>query len=73
MRAYLTSEEKVERAEMIERVEAYAKRERLEIVFSAGHRFYDVIFYDSLKGSYYNKSTDLSLSDQELAKYGLGV
>lgn len=51
--------------------ERYAKRERLEIVFSEGHRLYDVIYYDSVEGKYYNKSTDLYIREEELAKYGL--
>ena len=51
----------------------YAKRERLEIVFSKGHRLYDRIFYDHLEGKYYDKHTDLFLSEVELDKYGLGI
>jgi len=71
MRAYLTKEEKIERAELIERNETYAKRERLEIVFSAGHRYYQVIYYDVAEGKYYNRSTDMT--EENVVRFGLGA
>jgi hypothetical protein len=43
----------------------------LERVFSEGHQFYNVIFYDVLEGQYYNKSSDLYLSLEEVKSYGI--
>lgn len=45
----------------------------LERVFSTGHQFYDVIFYDTKAGEYYNRSTDLYLSLEEVKAYGIPV
>ena len=73
MRAWLSKEEKAERAEMVERNERYAKANRLEIIFSAGHRFYEVIYYDSLEGKYYHRGKDMLMENEEIKAYGLGA
>lgn len=53
-------------------IQTYAKNNHLEIIFSEGHHLYDKIFYDSPAGQYYNRETDLFLSESELGAFGLG-
>ena len=40
----------------------------LETIFSAAHELHDIIFYDRREGKYYNKRTDMYLSDEEWEK-----
>ncbi len=51
--------------------EAYAQRERMELTFSNGHRFYGRIYYDYLEGKYYDCQTDLYLDDAGLKSFRL--
>lgn len=54
-------------------IQAYALNNHLEIIFSEGHHLYDKIFYDSQWGQYYNRETDLFLTENELDAFGLGA
>lgn len=54
-------------------IQEYALNNHLEIIFSEGHHLYDKIFYDSQEGKYYNRETDLFLSENELGAFGLGA
>lgn len=54
-------------------IQNYAENNSLEIVFSEGHHLYDVIFYDSKEGQYYNRTTDFFLTENELGAFGLGA
>jgi hypothetical protein len=43
----------------------------LEQVFSQGHRYHDVLFYDYSEGKYYDRSQDRFLEIEELRSYGM--
>ena len=45
----------------------------LERVFPIGHRYHYRLFYDPREGSYYDKSTDMFITLQEAATFGLPV
>lgn len=60
-------------SENAEIIQTYATNNHLEIIFSEGHHLYDKIFYDSAEGKYYNRETDLFLSENELGAFGLGA
>jgi len=63
----------MQKTELAKTIQTYAKNNNLEIIFSEGHHLYDVIFYDSKEGQYYNRETDYFLTENELPAFGLGA
>ena len=45
----------------------------LERVFSPGHRYYNVLFYDKKEGKYYDLSIDMYLELSDLPRYGISI
>lgn len=45
----------------------------LERVFCENHQYADRIFYDTTAGQYYDRASDLYLTLNEVAAYGLPV
>ena len=43
----------------------------LEQVFANGHEYATRIFYDAVEGQYYDRATDLYLTLQEAASFGV--
>jgi len=50
---------------------ASAKQQGLEVVFSPGNQWHERIFYDPKEGKYYDANSDVYLSLQEAAAFGL--
>lgn len=46
---------------------------KLEHVFCEGHRYHNRIYYDYSEGKYYDQHTDLYLTLDEVAAFGLPV
>mgnify|MGYP000926004384 CR=1 FL=1 len=44
-----------------------------ERVFPEGHQYHDRIWYDYQEGSYYDRSTDMFLTLEEVKAFGLPV
>ena len=49
------------------------KMDGLERVFSPGHRYYNVLFYDKKEGKYYDLSIDMYLELSDLPRYGISI
>ena len=45
----------------------------LERVFSAGHQYYDRIFYDVKEGEYYDRCSDLYITLEQVKTFGMPV